>query len=147
MPGTDDVSSCQIFSSGSSGGLCGAPVNLYRMLDPFTALSLASSVIQFVDFGVKLLNESAELYHPGSLLKHEDFETITNDLIDVNALLENRPRLEGGASNPAAAAEHVGWLPAAGFNADPHLTGPRQTSHRMQCFSGRIHYLPTIFEK
>jgi hypothetical protein len=61
------------------------------MLDPFTALSLASSVVQFVDYGTKLLNESAELYHTGTLLRHEDFETITKDLIEVNALLKTRP--------------------------------------------------------
>jgi hypothetical protein len=80
------------------------------MLDPFTALSLASSVVQFVDYGTKLLNESAELYHSGTLLRHEDFETITKDLIEVNALLKTRPKLEESASSPSSEGEHVGCL-------------------------------------
>ncbi|KAK4692709.1 hypothetical protein P7C71_g4548, partial [Lecanoromycetidae sp. Uapishka_2] len=32
------------------------------MLDPLTAISLASSVIQFTDFGIKLVTESIDLY-------------------------------------------------------------------------------------
>ena len=33
------------------------------MLDPLTAISLASAVVQFTDFGVKLVTGSIELYH------------------------------------------------------------------------------------
>ena len=33
------------------------------MLDPLTAISLASSVVQFVEFGVKIVSGSIELYH------------------------------------------------------------------------------------
>lgn len=33
------------------------------MLDPLTAVSLASSVVQFTDFGIKLVRGSIELYH------------------------------------------------------------------------------------
>ena len=33
------------------------------MLDPLTALSIASSVIQIVDFGCKLVSETQEIYH------------------------------------------------------------------------------------
>lgn len=32
------------------------------MLDPATALSLASSVVQFVDFGIKAVSEAREIY-------------------------------------------------------------------------------------
>ena len=33
------------------------------MLDPLTAISLASAVVQFTEFGVKLVTGSIELYH------------------------------------------------------------------------------------
>ncbi len=33
------------------------------MLDPLTAISLASCVVQFTDFGIKLVTGSIELYH------------------------------------------------------------------------------------
>lgn len=36
------------------------------MLDPLTALSLASSVIQIVDFGCKLVSQTQEIYHSAS---------------------------------------------------------------------------------
>lgn len=36
--------------------------HLSAMLDPLTAISLASSVVQFTDFGIKLITGSIELY-------------------------------------------------------------------------------------
>lgn len=36
------------------------------MLDPLTALSIASSVIQIVDFGCKLVSQTQEIYHSAS---------------------------------------------------------------------------------
>ena len=47
------------------------------MLDPLTAVSLASSVVQFVDFGIKVVTESIELYHSvdGSSGDLSDLET------------------------------------------------------------------------
>ena len=36
------------------------------MLDPLTALSIASSVIQIVDFGCKLVSDTQEIYHSAS---------------------------------------------------------------------------------
>ncbi len=50
------------------------------MLDPLTALSVASSVIQFVDFGVKLVSDGAELYEKGRLGNNNELELITKDL-------------------------------------------------------------------
>lgn len=77
------------------------------MLDPFTALSLAASVVQFIDFGVRLLTDSAELYHTGTLLQHEDLEIITSDLVEVNALLKNRQKPEASNSSLSSEAELV----------------------------------------
>jgi len=46
------------------------------MLDPLTALSLASSVVQLTEFGIKLVTGSVELYHSanGSNAETSDLE-------------------------------------------------------------------------
>jgi len=51
-------------------------------MDPLTALSVASSIIQFVDFGSKLLSRSRQLYKSkeGVLTENVDVETITEDI-------------------------------------------------------------------
>jgi hypothetical protein len=52
-------------------------------MDPLTALSLAGTVVQFVDFGCKLLSEGRELYHSssGKLDSNNEIEIITTDLL------------------------------------------------------------------
>ena len=54
-------------------------------MDPFSALGLASNVIQFVDFGSRLLSKSQELYKSadGVTNVNRDLETITKDLTRV----------------------------------------------------------------
>ena len=53
------------------------------MLDPLTALSIAGSMIQIVDFGCKLVSETQEIYHSASgatkdrVTDHEITEDIT----------------------------------------------------------------------
>lgn len=42
---------------------------LDEMLDPLTALSLAASVVQFVDFGGKIVSEAYQIYHHESSTK------------------------------------------------------------------------------
>ena len=51
-------------------------------MEPLTALSVATSVIQFVDFGSKLLSNSRKLYKSadGVLQENLDTEVLTNDL-------------------------------------------------------------------
>ena len=51
-------------------------------MDPLTALSLAGTVVQFVDFGCKLLSEGRQLYKStsGKLKSNEEIEIITLDL-------------------------------------------------------------------
>ena len=41
------------------------------MLDPLTAISLASAVVQFTDFGIKLVKGTIELYHSADGLSGE----------------------------------------------------------------------------
>ncbi len=50
------------------------------MLDPFSALSLASNVVQFVDFASKLMSESRKIYKAGFSTTTLELETVTKDL-------------------------------------------------------------------
>jgi hypothetical protein len=59
------------------------------MMDPLSALSLAGTIIQFADFGSKLLSESLQLYKSsrGTLDANEQLELVTADLQSVIAKL------------------------------------------------------------
>ena len=52
-------------------------------MDPLTALSLAGTVVQFVDFGIKLFSEGRQLYHSisGKLDSNHEIEIATTDLL------------------------------------------------------------------
>ncbi|PQE13327.1 Vegetative incompatibility HET-E-1 protein [Rutstroemia sp. NJR-2017a BVV2] len=43
-------------------------------------MSLASAIVQFIDFGFKLVSEGIELYENGTLTENEELELITSDL-------------------------------------------------------------------
>lgn len=60
------------------------------MLDPWTALSLATSAVQFVDFSSKLISKGVELYRSadGSLVENRDIETANTDLQDLVSRLK-----------------------------------------------------------
>jgi hypothetical protein len=77
------------------------------MLDPFTALSLASSVVQFVDFGKKLLRDAGEIYDSGTVLRNQDFDASTKALKEINAALQSRPRPDNSGKGPLSIAEQV----------------------------------------
>jgi hypothetical protein len=51
-------------------------------MDPLSALSLAGNIVQFVDFGLKLLSGAVELYKSpsGTLAAHHELELVTTDL-------------------------------------------------------------------
>jgi hypothetical protein len=59
-------------------------------MDPITAVSLAGTVIQFVDFTSKLVSKSTELYRSGRgvLAENADIETTTADLTKLNGRLK-----------------------------------------------------------
>lgn len=84
------------------------------MLDPLTALSLASAVVQLVDFGARLLDDSSQLYYKGRTLELASLKTITDDLIEVNGLLKSRPKLIQPTIGHSAEAEQVGFLTTVG---------------------------------
>ncbi|KAH8802965.1 hypothetical protein F5884DRAFT_684142 [Xylogone sp. PMI_703] len=51
-------------------------------MEPLTALSFAGTIIQFVDFGTKLLSKTSELYKSsvGTLQTNDELELVTTDL-------------------------------------------------------------------
>ncbi|MCJ1285389.1 hypothetical protein MMC26_004729 [Xylographa opegraphella] len=70
------------------------------MLDPFTALSLASTVLQFVDFGSKLIKEGSELYHSadGASSANAELEKIAVNLKELTKKLETSSQTETGST-------------------------------------------------
>jgi hypothetical protein len=55
------------------------------MLDPLSAIGLASAIVQFVDFGSKLVSQSRELHANGSLAQNDEIQLITESLKDMAA--------------------------------------------------------------
>lgn len=52
------------------------------MLDPLSAIGLASAIVQFVDFSGRLISETREIYGAGKglLKQNQELEEITQDL-------------------------------------------------------------------
>lgn len=59
-------------------------------MDPLTALSLASNVIQIVDFSTRLVSKGYKIYKSadGTLAENVDAEAVTNSLNMLNAKLQ-----------------------------------------------------------
>ncbi|KAF2801832.1 uncharacterized protein BDZ99DRAFT_552523 [Mytilinidion resinicola] len=59
-------------------------------MEPLSALSLATSVVQFVDFSSKLISGSIEIYKStsGQLEQHNDLKAVTKSLSRLTAKLE-----------------------------------------------------------
>ncbi len=79
------------------------------MLDPLSALSLASSIVQFVDFGIKLVSDGYELYDRGSLENNDEIEQATRDLTQLTENLatpsQNFAEQSGTAIRPPSKDE------------------------------------------
>lgn len=56
-------------------------------MDPFTCLSLATSIIQTVDFGSKLVGKGHEVYKNGSIFSIDQDKVVANDLKGVAEIL------------------------------------------------------------
>jgi hypothetical protein len=63
-------------------------------MDPLSALSIAASVVQFVDFGRHILSDSYEIYRSqsGELAKEVDLKIISKDLTDLVTQIKGRLR-------------------------------------------------------
>lgn len=58
------------------------------MLDPLTAISLASAIVQFVDFSLKIVSQTQEIYQSASGATRENV-TISEITEDIKALNHN----------------------------------------------------------
>jgi hypothetical protein len=67
-------------------------------MDPLSALSLAGNIVQFIDFGGKLLSGVRELYKSpsGTLAAHHELELVTTDLSALVIKLRNSFDQGGG---------------------------------------------------
>jgi hypothetical protein len=76
------------------------------MVDPLTALSVASSVVQFVDYGTKLLSKTSELYKNGSLADNDELELVTKDLTRLTGdLVLGKEQQDDADTNDPGAGE------------------------------------------
>jgi hypothetical protein len=69
-------------------------------VDPLTALSVAGTIVQFVDFGTKLISRSKELYQSvdGALGVNKELEKIVEDLSKLLVKLQRPVRLKNTSS-------------------------------------------------
>ena len=69
--------------------------------NPFTAVSLASSVIQFVDFSTKLIAKGREIRHSSEGTTERNFELslISTRLTTLSANLHNAMRMKASSSH------------------------------------------------
>ena len=56
-------------------------------MDPFTCLSIATSIIQIVDFGAKLVGKGREAYKNGSIASIDQARIVANNLKGVAEVL------------------------------------------------------------
>jgi len=57
-------------------------------MDPLSAFSLAGTIVQFVDFGTKVVSQTRQLYKNGQLSVHAQAKSATEDLLDFSAKLQ-----------------------------------------------------------
>jgi len=76
-------------------------------MDPLTALSLASAVVQFVDFGISILKAGNEVYRrlDGCSIRNAAIEDVTTDLQELmDRLKVQPPKSSGTPLTPAQAS-------------------------------------------
>jgi hypothetical protein len=62
------------------------------MIDPLTAIGVASSIVQLVDFSTKVVARSAEIRRAGSSVEVAHLRAITSDLQGLTENLRERSR-------------------------------------------------------
>jgi hypothetical protein len=77
------------------------------MLDPFTALNIAAAVVQFVDFGSKILSDSYAIYKSSSTSEHEDIKSITTDLATLTDRIRHGLEPVSGPDGPSKPHDQV----------------------------------------
>lgn len=68
------------------------PAEVWQLtvMDPITAIRIAGSIVQFVDFGLKVVSKGNHIYRSGdgSLSEDHDPEVLTKDLVLFNARMQ-----------------------------------------------------------
>ena len=59
-------------------------------MDPLSALSLAASVAQLIDFGSKVFLETRQIAQSGSSISVEHLSTVAKDLVEINSSLQQQ---------------------------------------------------------
>jgi hypothetical protein len=76
------------------------------MIDPLTAIGVASSIVQLVDFSTKVVARSAEIRRAGSSVEVAHLRAITSDLQGLTENLRERSRKQ--AEDATTREEQVG---------------------------------------
>jgi hypothetical protein len=91
------------------------------MLDPITAVGLASNIIQLVDFGVRIINSGRELATKGTTEELLQLETIIQDNILV--LDDLKGHHEGADTNQSTESPNGSDLSKTGKDSKPESCG------------------------
>lgn len=70
-------------------------------MDPLTAIGLAGTIVQFVDFGSRLIREGCEVSKSGASKLNEQAEAVTKDLLDFSTKLQRSPRHDHTSGPPS----------------------------------------------
>jgi hypothetical protein len=75
---------------------------IYTTMDPLTALSIAGTIVRFVDFALKILTTGHQLYNSssGSIPAHDELKLVGRDL-SVLATKLDFPARTGGTHDDA----------------------------------------------
>lgn len=57
-----------------------------NMLDPFTSLSVATSVVQFIDFAAKLVSQAGEIYSSadGITVEYAELDAVARNMVQLD---------------------------------------------------------------
>jgi hypothetical protein len=73
-------------------------------MEAFAAVSLASSVVQFVDFALNVVSKGRHIYHAGdgTISDNHDLEIVANDLLLLQTRLDEATSSSGSAASNKA---------------------------------------------
>lgn len=79
------------------------------VLDPFTSLSLATSIVQFVDFGSKIFAESVRIQRSASGTAPDivDLQAATDQLKDISRQLERKTNVSSDSDKAISTLAHL----------------------------------------
>lgn len=106
------------------------------MIDPFTALGLASAVLQFIDFGSTVYGEYKRLRN-GSLNGNnaravsKSFEAALNDLTNVNRVLKSTPRLHNASETESILIQHEEVSAPSSYEQTPSSLLTPEQGHQL----------------